>query len=193
MSVPLRVCNELPSSPPEHEVTVPFTRMLAGPLDFHQGSFRAVRPEAFKPRNEAPHVMGTPCRTLASYVVFQNHLPMVADYPTAYRGHPALPVLVGIPTTWDDTRVLDAKAGEFIVIARRSGSNWYVGAMTDRKARDLEIPLSFLGEGEYRATVYSDDLAAKQEMATRSMTVNSGRSIPLKLASAGGAMIRCNR
>ena len=193
MSVPLRVCNELPSSPPEHEVTVPFTRMLAGPLDFHQGSFRAVRPEAFKPRNEAPHVMGTPSRTLASYVVFQNHLPMVADYPTAYRNHPALAVLVGIPTTWDDTRVLDAKAGEFIVIARRSGSNWYVGAMTDRKARDLEIPLNFLGEGEYRATVYSDDLAAKQEMATRAMTVTSGRSILLKLAGAGGAMVRFNR
>ena len=74
---------------PEHELTVPFTRMLAGPLDFHQGSLRGVPVEEFRPRNEAPLVMGTPCRMLASYVVLQNHLPMVADYPSAYRGHPA--------------------------------------------------------------------------------------------------------
>src|SRR5499427_6617934 len=92
--------------PPDHEVTVPFTRMLAGPLDFHQGSFRTVKPAAFKPRNDAPLVMGTPARTLASYVVYQNHLSMVADYPTAYRGHPGLPVLTRIPTSWDDTKVL---------------------------------------------------------------------------------------
>src|SRR5262249_10690295 len=90
----------------DHELTVPFTRMLAGPLDFHQGSFRAVKPEAFKPRNEAPLVIGTPARTLASYVVYQNHLSMVADYPSAYRGHPGLPILAAIPTTWDDTKVL---------------------------------------------------------------------------------------
>ena len=83
--------------PPEHELTAPFTRMLAGPLDFHQGSLRGVPVEQFAARSEAPLVMGTPCHMLASYVVFQNHLPMVADYPSAYRGHPALPVLAAIP------------------------------------------------------------------------------------------------
>jgi alpha-glucosidase len=179
--------------PPEHEVTVPFTRMLAGPLDFHQGSLRGVRPEAFKPRNDAPLVMGTPCRTLASYVVFQNHLPMVADYPTAYRGHPALSVLAEIPTTWDDTRVLDGKPGEYVVIARRSGANWYVGAMTDRKARELKVPLDFLGQGEYQAKVCADDLAAKHEMAIRSEAVNARSSINLNLVNAGGALIRLSR
>ena len=86
---------------PEHEVTVPFTRMLAGPMDFHQGSLRTVALSDFKPRYEAPLIIGTPCRTLASYVVLQNHLPMVADYPSAYRGHPALGILARIPTTWD--------------------------------------------------------------------------------------------
>src|SRR5216683_8263738 len=111
--------------------------MLAGPLDFHQGSFRGVRPEDFKPRYKAPQVMGTPCRTLASYVIYQNHLSMVADYPSAYRGHPALPVLANIPTTWDDTRVLSGSVGEFIIIARRHGDAWYVGAMNDRQPRDL--------------------------------------------------------
>ena len=135
---------------PDHEVTVPFTRMLAGPLDFHQGSFRTVKPEAFKPRNAAPLVMGTPARTLASYVVYQNHLSMVADYPSAYRGHPGLPVLAAVPTTWDDTKVLDAKVGEYIIIARKSGTEWHLGAMTDGKARTIHVSLRFLGEESSR-------------------------------------------
>ena len=75
----------------------------------------------FRPRNEAPLVMGTPSRMLASYVVFQNHLPMVADYPSAYRGHPALDMLAAIPATWDDTRCLSGEVGELIVIAAGTG------------------------------------------------------------------------
>ena len=136
--------------PPEHEVTVPFTRMLAGPLDFHQGSLRGVAISEFRPRNEAPLVMGTPSRMLATYVVYQNHLPMVADYPSAYRGHPALPVLAAIPTTWDDTRCLAGSVGEYVVIARRHGNQWWVGAMNDRNPRELRIPFSFLGNGKYQ-------------------------------------------
>ena len=128
---------------PEHEVTIPFTRMLAGPLDFHQGSFRTVPLAAYTPRYEAPLIIGTPCRTLASYVVFQNHLPMVADYPSAYRGHPALPVLAQIPATWDDTKVLDGAVGQFIVIARRQGAS-VVGWRHDRsRGTDAENPPRF--------------------------------------------------
>lgn len=91
--------------PPEHEVIVPFTRMLAGPLDFHQGSFRGVSIDQFEQKGIAPNVMGTLSRTLATYIVFQNHLPMVADYPAAYRRHPeALAILQKIPVSWDDTK-----------------------------------------------------------------------------------------
>ena len=96
---------------PEYELTVPFTRMLAGPLDFHQGSLRGVPVAQFRARNEAPPVIGIACRMLASYVVLQNHSPMVADYPSAYRGQPLLPVLAAMPTTWDDNRCLAGKAG----------------------------------------------------------------------------------
>jgi alpha-glucosidase len=174
----------------DHEVTVPFTRMLAGPLDFHQGSFRTVKPEAFKPRNDAPLVIGTPARTLASYVVYQNHLSMVADYPSAYRGHPGLPVLAAIPTTWDETKVLDAKVGEFIVIARRSGQDWYVGAMTDGKERTLEVSLGFLASGSVTAEIVSDDDMAKHGLATSKQVVKSSDTIKLKLSSGGGALIR---
>jgi len=174
---------------PEHEVTVPFTRMLAGPLDFHQGSFRTVAVAEFKPRNEAPLVIGTPCRTLASYVVFQNHLPMAADYPSAYRGHPALPVLAEIPTTWDDTKVLAGAVGNYIVIARRQAENWWVGAMTNRQGRELRISLGFLGTGRFQAKVYRDDLAATHRLSSASKNVGAEDEIQGKLAPAGGMLI----
>jgi len=177
--------------PPEHEVTIPFTRMLAGPLDFHQGSFRGVSVEQFKPRNEAPLVMGTPSRTLASYVVYQNHLSVVADYPSAYRGHPGLPMLAQIPTSWDDTKVLSGAVGEHIVVARRAGADWYVGAMNDRRRRSLDVPLRFLGAGRYRAEIYADDLeTSTRQLLRRSEEVSAEDVLKARLESAGGYMMR---
>jgi alpha-glucosidase len=175
---------------PDHEVTVPFTRMLAGPLDFHQGSFRTVNPSAFKPRNEAPLVMGTPARTLASYVVYQNHLSMVADYPSAYRGHSGTPILAAIPTTWDDTKVLDAKVGEYVVIARRSGTTWFVGAMTDSKGRAVDVPMRFLNPGAFAVEVWHDEATAKSGLAVRKTNVTAADSLKLDLAPGGGACVK---
>jgi alpha-glucosidase len=175
---------------PDHEVTVPFTRMLAGPLDFHQGSFRTVKPEEFRAQKYAPLVMGTPARTLASYVVYQNHLSMVADYPTAYRGHPGLPILAAIPTNWDDTRVLDAKVGEFVIIARRNDKAWYIGAMTDRKARNLKVFLQFLGPGRFTAELWLDDMAASHGLSRREVIVSAMDELILNLQAAGGAYVR---
>jgi alpha-glucosidase len=173
-------------STPEHEVTVPFTRMLAGPLDFHQGSFRGVTVERFAPRKAAPLVMGTPSRTLASYVVYQNHLPMVADYPSAYRGHPGLEMLARIPCSWDDTRVLGGKVGEHIAIARRHGREWYVGAMNDRVPRSFEVPLSFLDGGPYRAETFADDPDPASPIAWRTAAVTAGDVLRIELGPAGG-------
>ncbi|MBP1678329.1 MAG: Retaining alpha-galactosidase precursor [Bacteroidetes bacterium] len=175
---------------PEHELTVPFTRMLAGPLDFHQGSFRAVKPGEFKTRMQAPLVIGTPARTLAGYVVLQNHLPMVADYPTAYRGHPGTPVLVSIPTTWDDTRVLEAEVGRYAVIARRHGAAWHIGAMTDLDGRTLAVPLRFLGPGQFVAEMWVDDSAAPHGLSPREQHVASSDVLELTLEAGGGAYAR---
>jgi alpha-glucosidase len=178
--------------PPEHELTVVFTRMLAGPLDFHQGSFRGVRVEEFKPRNVAPNVMGTPSRTLASYVVYQNHLPMVADYPSAYRGHPGLAMLARIPTSWDDTRVLSGAVGEHVVIARRHGTDWYVGAMNDRKPRRLEVLLGFVGPGRYRAETFADDPEGNTayRLCRHTGEVAAQDVLKIDLAAAGGHLTR---
>ena len=96
---------------PEHDVTVPLTRMLAGPLDYHQGTLRGVPLEQFKPRVAEPLVIGTPTRMLASYVVLQNHLPMMADYPSAYRRHPLTRVMSAVPATWDDTQGAGCRGG----------------------------------------------------------------------------------
>ncbi len=178
---------------PEYEVTVPFTRMLAGPLDFHQGSFRTVKLEDFKPQMAAPLVIGTPSRTLASYVVYQNHLSMVADYPSAYRGHPGIAALAAIPTTWDDTRVLSAKLGQHIVIARRSSDDWHIGAMTDRQPRTLDLDTKFLGEGNYRCTVYGDDESKPFGLANNETELHQGEKLQLKLSAAGGAYVRIQR
>ncbi len=176
--------------PPEHELTVPFTRMLAGPLDFHQGSLRGVPVGEFRPRNEAPLVMGTPCRMLASYVVFQNHLPMVADYPSAYRGHPALPVLAAIPTTWDDTRCLAGSGGEYVAIARRHGHEWWIGAMVGREPREAEIPLEFLGDHRFLARIYGDDAEDRSRLDVISTEVGSDSHLQIPIEAAGGLLIR---
>src|SRR5262249_33564578 len=175
--------------PPEHELTVPFTRMLAGPLDFHQGSLRGVPMDKFRPRYEAPLVIGTPCRMLASYVVFQNHLPMAADYPSAYRGHPLLPVLAAIPTTWDDTRCLAGKLGEFIVVARRLGYAWGVGALGSELRRELDISLGFLGPGRFRAEIYRDDSTAAARFSLGTVEITSTDVLPISFAPAGGLLL----
>ena len=175
---------------PEHDVTVPFTRMLAGPIDYHQGTLRGVPLDRFEPRVAAPLVIGTPSRMLASYVVLQNHLPMMADYPSAYRSHPLTRVMAAVPATWDDTHALTARVGEEVVVARRSGNDWWIGAMTDRHAREVRIPLSFLQPGLYQAEIYQDDVAAEHGFKLETRRVLPPDELSLRLAAAGGALVR---
>ncbi len=175
---------------PEHDVTVPLTRMLAGPLDYHQGTLRGVPLEQFKPVVAAPVVIGTPSRMLASYVVLQNHLPMMADYPSAYRANPLTRVIAAVPDTWDDTRALIGRVGEEVVIARRSGNDWWIGAMTDRHARGVRVPLSFLPAGAFRAEIYRDDLGAESRYKLETREVQASGELSLPLAAAGGALVR---
>lgn len=180
-------------STPEHELTVPFTRMLAGPLDYHSGSFHNVTQQEFKPQNVAPVTIGTRARQLARYVVYEDYLPMVADYPAAYRNQPGLDLLTQIPTTWDETKVLNGEVGKFITIVRRYGKQWYVGSMTDSAARNLDIPLRFLPAGKYRAEIYADDTAQLNQptnLICRQMEVTREDTIPAMLAPAGGHILR---
>ncbi len=180
---------------PRHNVTIPFTRMVLGPMDYTPGGFRNVTIEDFAPRNLAPAVMGTRAHQLAMYVVYESPLQMLVDYPDAYRGQPGAELLKVVPTTWDETRVLDGAIGEYIVVARRSGDAWFIGAMTDQP-RTLEVPLEVLGEGSFEATVYGDtersaDTPAALGVSTE--TVSSTESLTLDLVRGGGAAVHLKK
>jgi len=134
-----------------HNTVIPFTRMLAGPLDYTPGGMRNMRPADFVPQYEGPPVPHTRAHQLALYVIFESALQMLADDPAAYRGVKELPFLKAVPAAWDETRGLLGRPGRFAVVARRSGSDWYLGAITNGDERELEIPLDFLPAGGYSA------------------------------------------
>lgn len=176
---------------PDHNLTVPFTRMLAGPLDYHSGGFRSVRAADYAPRDVAPEVLGTRCHQLAMYVVYENPMPMAVDYPAAYRKRPGIDLLAAVPTTWDETRVIHGRVGDFIAIARRKGDQWFVGSMTDATPRELSIPLSFLGRGRFVADVWADDApGGPNAVARRTLHVTAADTIVASMAEAGGHIVR---
>ena len=178
---------------PAHNVILAYTRMLAGPMDYTPGGFRNVTRAEFEPRNREPLVMGTRAHQLSLFVVFESAFEMVADYPEAYRGQPELPFISAVPTVWDETRVLNGQVGEWITIARRRGNEWFVGSITDWSARELDVPLDFLGDGEYIAEIYADaaDAAAQPtHTAISQQRVRQATKLHLKLAPGGGCAIR---
>jgi alpha-glucosidase len=148
---------------PDNAVTWPFMRMLAGPADYTPGAMINATKADFKPIYNRPMSQGTRCQQLAMYVVYESPLQMLADSPSNYLREPeSLDFLSVVPTVWDETRVLDAKVGEYILLARRRGREWYAAAMTNWTPRDLEVDLSFLGSGSYQADIFRDGPNAKR-------------------------------
>lgn len=174
---------------PTHNLTLPFTRMLLGPIDYTPGGFRNVAPAQFAPAFTAPQVMGTRAHQLAMYVVYESPLQMVADSPDVYVDAPGADFLSLVPTNWDETRVLAGAIGEYIVVARRHGRDWYLGAMSNEAARTLEIDLSWLGEGEFDATLWRDGETATDVVRERP-AMGAGRKLRLALAGGGGAALK---
>jgi len=175
---------------PDHDINIPFTRMLAGSTDYHLGGFRAVPKEQFKVQFIKPLVLGTRCHMLAMYVVLENELPLICDYPAAYEGEPGFEFIPDVPATWDETRVLDAKVGEYIIIARRRKEDWFVGAITNHDQRQLSVPLTFLREGKYHLDLYTDAPDAKErpnQLVKEGKGVTKEASVSLKIAGGGGA------
>ncbi len=181
---------------PSHNVTLPFTRMLCGPMDYTPGGFRNKTPQTFRVvggDEPGPFVMTTRAQQLAMFVVSESPLQVACDSPYNYRVSPAgLDFLKIVPTTWDQTKVIDGYPGEFIVIARRAGNEWYIGAMTNEQARTVTLPLSFLGSGKFKARLWTDpDEAADypDRLAVSEQTVSANDKLQLKLAGSGGAVI----
>jgi alpha-glucosidase len=178
---------------PDHRVMLPFTRMLAGPMDYTPGGFRNVTREAFAPRGNLPLVMGPRAQQLAMYVVYQAAFQMVSDCPSAYAGAPEFQFIKDVPTTWDETRVLDGLPGDFVTIARRRGQDWFVGSMSNWKPRSLDIPLPFLGSGDYTAEIYADAPDAAQfpqHVVIEKKRVTATTHLTANLAPGGGYAVR---
>ena len=177
-------------SEPKHNVTLPFTRMFLGPMDYTPGAMRNATKTTFAPIHGQPMALGTRCHQLAMYVVFESPLQMLSDSPSNYMREPEImEFLAPVPTEWDETKVLDGRIADYVVVARRNGRDWYVGAMTDWTPRNLEIDLSFLPDGNFTMEAYQDGVNADRNASDykkKTTQVNKTTKVKLPLASGGG-------
>ncbi|HEY7352688.1 MAG TPA: glycoside hydrolase family 97 protein [Terriglobales bacterium] len=184
-------------SEPKHNVTLPFTRMFLGPMDYTPGAMRNATKNTFAPINHQPMAMGTRCHQLAMYVVYDAPLQMLSDSPSNYLREPETMEFLGpVPTTWDDTRVLDARIAEYVLVARKHGDEWYVGAMNDWDARDLEVDFSFLPQGSFTMDAYQDGVNADRDARDYKKTstqVTSATKLKIHLAPGGGWAARIHQ
>lgn len=173
-----------------YDVTVPYIRMMAGPMDYTQGAMRNAARGNYRPVNSEAMSQGTRCRQLAEYVVFDSPLNMLCDSPSNYmKEKECTDFIASVPEIWDETRGLDGKVGEYIAIARRSGQDWYVGAMTDWNAREMTLDLSFLPEGDYKVELYRDGVNADRaacDYRKEVMELPSDRLLKITMAPGGG-------
>ena len=184
-------------SEPAHNISLPFTRMFLGPLDFTPGAMRNATRQTFAPIGSQPMAMGTRCQQLAMYVVYEAPLQMLSDSPSNYLREPeAMEFLAAVPTVWDETRVLDATMSQYVLLARRNGSDWYVGAMSDWTPRDLEIDFSFLPDGNFTLDSYEDGVNADRNASDYRKTtkqINRTTKMKIHLAPGGGFAARIHQ
>jgi alpha-glucosidase len=175
---------------PRHEVTLPFIRMLAGPLDYTPGAMRNATRGNARPSNSQPVSQGTRCHQMAIYSIYEAPLQMLADNPTIYNKEAECTDFISrVPTTFDETVALDGQVGEYVLMARKKENTWYVGAMTNWTGRDLDIDFSFLGPGKYEAEVFSDGINAGRDATDYKreiISVDAGQHRKVHLASGGG-------
>lgn len=177
---------------PEHQTVCPFIRGLAGPMDYTFGTF-----DFSNPNTPTSRVKTTISKQLAQYVVIYSPLQMASDLYEAYEGVKAFDFISDVPTDWEQTKVLDAVIGDYVVTARqeRGGSDWYLGAITDENARTLDVPLSFLEKGKWMAQIYEDTPQTSYETSPetyqyREVEVSAKDVLNIKLATSGGCAIR---
>lgn len=180
-----------------YDVTIPFIRMVAGPMDYTQGAMSNSQKAGYRASNSEPQSQGTRCRQLAMYVIFEAPFNMLCDSPTNYEREPECTQFIAeIPTVWDQTVALDGKVGQYAVLARRAGDDWYVGGMTDWNARETEVDLSFLPDGDYRMTIIKDGVNADKiarDFAIESDNVDNTKKIKIRMARGGGFAMKLAR
>jgi alpha-glucosidase len=186
-----------PYPTPEHDVTLPFLRMLAGPMDYTPGAMLNAQESQFHPVFDRPMSLGTRVHQLAMYVVYESPLQMLADSPSNYlRERQCLDFIAAVPTVWDETRALSAQVGDWVAVARRRDGVWYAGAMTDWTPRELDLDLSFLGDGLWKAEIFEDGANAERapsDYRRSEQTVEAAATLRARLASGGGWVARFTR
>jgi alpha-glucosidase len=175
-----------------HNVSLAFTRMLLGPLDYTPGGFRNHTPADFEVVNSPPQVQTTRGHGLGMFVVYESPFQMVADSPDVYGNAAGFDFVKAVPTVWDETRFLAGDIDEYVVVARRRGSEWYLGAMGNEQPHEVSLPLDFLGDGKFKAKIYQDG-AAPTALNESSREVTKADTLTLKLAPSGGAAVRITR
>jgi len=175
---------------PRYDVTIPFIRMIAGPMDYTPGAMRNATKSGFRPINSMPMSQGTRCHQMAMYVVFEAPLQMLSDNPTAYmKEQECTDFIAKVPTVFDNTVALAGDVGEYVAIAREKNNVWFAGAMTNWNERDIEIDFSFLGKGNYEAEIFKDGINADRDATDYKkeiMKVTADQKMKIHLASGGG-------
>jgi alpha-glucosidase len=179
---------------PRHDVTLPFTRMVAGPMDYTPGAMINMDRANFNPQFTRPESQGTRVHQIALYVAYESPLQMLADSPSNYmKEQECTDFIVKVPVVWDDIKVLAGKVGDYLLLARRSGKEWFAGALTNWSPRDLDLDLSFLGEGDYVMEVFQDGINADKyasDYKHLKLDVKKGLKMKIHLAPGGGWVAR---
>ncbi|SFW23769.1 glycoside hydrolase family 97 protein [Chitinophaga sancti] len=183
---------------PVHTTTLPFIRQAAGPMDFTPGGMLNVQKDAWSAQPAEPMTLGTRCNQLAMYVIFESPLQMLCDIPTHYIREPeAMELLSKVPVEWARTIPLQAKIGEYVVMARQAlNGDWYIAGMTNWEAREVNVDLSFLPVGTYQMELWKDGLNADRnakDFKLEKRAIANGAHLPLKLAQGGGFVIRLTK
>lgn len=180
-----------------YDVTFPFIRMVAGPMDYTQGAMKNVSKNNYQPINSEPMSMGTRCHQLAQYIIFESPLNMLCDSPSNYMAEQeSLNFITEIPTTWDETIAINGEISKYITIARRKEDVWYLGSMTNWDERTLELDLSFLGDGDFKAEVFRDGVNANRvakDYKKEVIDIPSDRKIKINMSQGGGIAMRIKR
>jgi alpha-glucosidase len=177
-----------------YDVTIPFIRMVAGPMDYTQGAMKNATRQNYRPVYSEAMSQGTRCRQLAEYIIFESPLNMLCDNPSNYMNEPECTEFIAtVPTVWDNTIAMNGKVGEYVSIARQKGNVWYVGSLTNWNQRSLELDLSFLGDGAFTAEVFKDGVNANRaarDYKKETITIPANRKLTINMANGGGFVMK---
>jgi alpha-glucosidase len=182
---------------PEHNVAIAFTRMLAGPLDYEPGLLLNAQKDQFRSIAKNPMSMGTRCHQLAMFAVYDSPLQIFSGNPSQGVKEPAFMNLLGsIPTTWDDTKILQGKIGEYIITARKKDNDWFIAGMNNEAPREITLTLDMIENKNYSATICRDGLNAHSygsDYTIVEQTVKHNEQLKINMAPGGGFLIRLSR